>query len=207
MKKNDNYHHGNLRQALIDAAFDVVVELGRDAVSLRELANTLNVSRGAPYRHFPDKDSLLAAVASKGFILMSETLEPLESRLGTDLSVTEIGKAFLEFAEGNPLLFQVMFDPGLMSQAVPDSEFGEALEAVYNRVSALVKSRLQIEDEMQLKQQMVAMWSTLYGYAHLRHAEMLKPYMVAGVAKDEIEKAVLTTAFSWTGKSRIENCV
>ncbi|MBV1788678.1 TetR/AcrR family transcriptional regulator [Marinobacterium sp. D7] len=207
MKKNDNYHHGNLRQALIDAAFDVVVELGRDAVSLRELANTLNVSRGAPYRHFPDKDSLLAAVASKGFILMSETLEPLESRLGTDLSVTEIGKAFLEFAEGKPLLFQVMFDPGLMLQAVPDSEFGEALEAVYNRVSALVKSRLQIEDEMQLKQQMVAMWSTLYGYAHLRHAEMLKPYMVAGVAKDEIEKAVLTTAFSWTGKSRIEKCV
>ncbi|TCK07571.1 TetR/AcrR family transcriptional regulator [Marinobacterium mangrovicola] len=201
MKKTDTYHHGNLRQALIDTALEVVLQQGQEALSLRELATTLNVSRGAPYRHFPDRNSLLAAVATEGFVMMGTLLEPLENSSDSSLSISGVGQAFLEFAEGYPLLFQLMFDTHLMAQAVPGSELGEAVEAVYSRVSVLVKTLLGIDDEGQLKQQMVAMWSTLYGYAHLRHADMLKPYMVAGVGKEEVERAVLETAFSFSGRA------
>ncbi|WP_432698183.1 TetR/AcrR family transcriptional regulator [Marinobacterium sp. YM272] len=201
MKKTDTYHHGNLRQALIDSAFDLVVAQGQDALSLRELATTLNVSRGAPYRHFPDRDALLTAVAAKGFNLMGTVLEPLENSTDGNLTLSGVGQAFLEFAEGYPQLFRLMFDTHLMAQALPGSELGDAVEAVYSRVSGLVRSLLSIDDESLLKQQMVAMWSTLYGYAHLRHAEMLKPYMVEGVGKEEIERAVLETAFSFSGRA------
>src|SRR3569832_1650641 len=61
------YHHGDLRNALIERALAVVEQGGDEAVSLRELAADLGVSRAAPYRHFPDRDALMAAVAARGF--------------------------------------------------------------------------------------------------------------------------------------------
>ena len=61
------YHHGDLRNALIAAALAAVEQDGPDAVSLRDLAQNLGVSRAAPYRHFEDRDALLAAVAARRF--------------------------------------------------------------------------------------------------------------------------------------------
>ncbi len=61
------YHHGDLKSALITAALAAVEQDGPDAVSLRDLAQSLGVSRAAPYRHFADRDALLAAVAAQGF--------------------------------------------------------------------------------------------------------------------------------------------
>src|SRR5271156_739268 len=61
------YHHGNLAPALVEAALKQVEQDGAAAVSLRDLAQSLGVSRAAPYRHFPDRDALLATVAARGF--------------------------------------------------------------------------------------------------------------------------------------------
>ena len=61
------YHHGDLANALVKAALELVEQGGAEAVSLRDLTQSLGVSRAAPYRHFEDRDALLAAVAARGF--------------------------------------------------------------------------------------------------------------------------------------------
>ena len=65
------YHHGNLRRALLDAAIALIQSEGADALTLRAAARAAGVSQAAPYRHFTDKDELLAAVAEEGFRLMT----------------------------------------------------------------------------------------------------------------------------------------
>src|SRR6185503_21216238 len=67
-KRPDNYHHGDLRRALLDAALREVAERGVKDISLRALARAVGVSPRAPYRHFQTKDDLLAAVAAEGFV-------------------------------------------------------------------------------------------------------------------------------------------
>ncbi|PLS69654.1 MAG: hypothetical protein CV045_00830 [Cyanobacteria bacterium M5B4] len=64
---NGSYHHGDLKQALISAALEVVAQEGAKNLSLRQVAKRVGVSHNAPYRHFPDRDALLAALAEEGF--------------------------------------------------------------------------------------------------------------------------------------------
>ena len=67
VKKKAGYHHGDLRQTLIDVSVDVIARQGLDALSLRALATRAGVSSGAPYHHFADRGQLLAAIAQDGF--------------------------------------------------------------------------------------------------------------------------------------------
>ena len=67
-KAQDTYHHGDLREALINTAFAMVEEIGADAVNFSALAKSLGVSQAAPYRHFADREALLTAVATKAFL-------------------------------------------------------------------------------------------------------------------------------------------
>lgn len=69
------YHHGSLRQALIDGAREILAERGHDQFSLNEVARRAGVSTAAPYRHFESKDDLLAAVADQGYATLHQTLE------------------------------------------------------------------------------------------------------------------------------------
>src|SRR6266852_9798457 len=68
------YHHGNLREALLQGAVRVIAELGPTAFTLREVARRAGVSHNAPYRHFRDKDALLAAVATQGFRELTQAM-------------------------------------------------------------------------------------------------------------------------------------
>ena len=106
-----SYHHGNLREALIEATLTLVAELGPDNVSLREVAKRAGVSSGAPFRHFPNRTTLMTAVAEEamhrlrtGVVAALETAaaeEPL-----TRLKV--IGRAYLQWAVQNPAHFVVI---------------------------------------------------------------------------------------------------
>src|SRR5215468_6211539 len=67
MARHKPYHHGNLREVLLEAAIRLIAEVGPTAFTLREVARRADVSHNAPYRHFRDRDDLLAAVAAQGF--------------------------------------------------------------------------------------------------------------------------------------------
>src|SRR6516165_6368759 len=74
-RRRPRYHHGNLPQALRDAALALIIEAGADALTLRGAARRAGVSQAAPYRHFRNKEALLAAVAEEGFRAMAEAME------------------------------------------------------------------------------------------------------------------------------------
>lgn len=116
------YHHGNLREALIKAALKLIAEKGPSGFSFAEAARAAGVSPAAPYRHYRDRDALMADVASRGF-------EAFEAKLsaawkdGTPEPFTafeRLGRAYLDFARREPAQFSAMFESGLAFTAFPE---------------------------------------------------------------------------------------
>jgi AcrR family transcriptional regulator len=99
------YHHGDLPAALLRAAGELIEKRGGAALSLREAARAAGVSHNAPYRHFADRDSLLAALAMEGFDLLDQAAAGRSAR--------ELGEAYVEFALAHPQRFRLMFGGAL----------------------------------------------------------------------------------------------
>ncbi|MBB1159344.1 TetR/AcrR family transcriptional regulator [Amycolatopsis dendrobii] len=110
------YHHGDLRQAVLTAAVEVLGESGPAAVNLRDLARRVGVSHAAPAHHFGDRAGLLTAVAAQGFDLLADALEELPP--SPDL--LEAGVAYVSFAVEHRAHFEVMFRADLLRGDDPD---------------------------------------------------------------------------------------
>ena len=112
-----SYHHGDLRTAILQAAGEILEEHGLAALSLREAARRAGVSHNAPYRHFPERGSLLAALAAEGFALLDAQLAKRPEG--------HMGLGYVEFALARPQRFRLMFGgqlryddhPGLRAKA------------------------------------------------------------------------------------------
>jgi AcrR family transcriptional regulator len=139
-KKGDReergYHHGNLREALIKAARDLIKEKGPAGFTFADAARSAGVSPAAPYRHFRDRDALLADVAREGF-------QRFEAMLSTGWAAGKpdpitafhnIGKAYLAFARAEPAYYTAMFESGLS----PD--LNAELRAASDRSFAVLRS-------------------------------------------------------------------
>ena len=113
------YHHGQLRAAVLRTAGNMLEKQGIASLSLRELARRAGVSHNAPYRHFPDRESLLAALAAEGFEMLGDALEKRPRR--------EMGEAYVEFALGHPQRFRLMFG-GLVRPEKRDQRVYESLQ-------------------------------------------------------------------------------
>lgn len=118
----EQYHHGNLREALIQAALVLIAERGISGFAVAELARAVGVSAAAPYRHFRDRDAVLAEVARRGF-------EALEADLGAALiarpadpvaALEACAQAHLAFAGRESPVYGAMFDPHFPIAAHPD---------------------------------------------------------------------------------------
>jgi AcrR family transcriptional regulator len=110
-RRGPRYHHGNLPQALRDAALALITEAGADALTLRGAAKRAGVSQAAPYRHFRNKEALLAAVAEDGFRAMAEAMGRRAAPHREDPAgrLRALGWAYVEFATRHPAHFRVMF--------------------------------------------------------------------------------------------------
>src|SRR5438477_3225995 len=111
-KRPDAYQHGNLRQALIQAGLKLLGESGVAGLSLRAAAQLAGVSHAAPYRHFRDKDALVAAIAERGFRLLTARMEQEKQRCNSaDLRtrLTAIGVGYVSFAIEHPGYFRIIF--------------------------------------------------------------------------------------------------
>ena len=114
------YHHGKLREALLERAMETIEQAGVDGLSLRQLARDLNVSHGAPAKHFRDKQSLIDALALAGFEMMNQRI--VEAGSGDDLRqrFASMANAYVDFAVSHPALLTVMYStkqhPGSSSE-------------------------------------------------------------------------------------------
>jgi len=110
-KKSPPYHHGNLKQALLDAAVDLIGTVGLSAFTLREVARRAGVSHNAPYRHFRDKDDLLNAVAAEGFNSLTESMTKAAGAGRNAMERLRLsGQGYVDFALRFPRHFVVMFE-------------------------------------------------------------------------------------------------
>ena len=105
-----NYHHGDLRAALVQAGLRLLEERQGDDISLREVARTVGVSATAVYRHFPDKAALLRALAAEGLADLARAQQDAFARAGGGKAgFFATGRAYVRFALDNPALFRLIF--------------------------------------------------------------------------------------------------
>ena len=116
------YHHGNLRQALVEAALDLVAEKGPTGFTMAEAAKRADVSAAAPYRHFTGRDDLIAEVATQGYELFGDVLEyAYNDGKPSPLAAFEaVGRAYLAFARKYPGHYMAMFESGIAPGQTPD---------------------------------------------------------------------------------------
>lgn len=157
----DSYHHGDLRQALLQAGADLLEERGTDDISLRELARRAGVSHNAPYRHFPDRDALLDALAAEGFRSLDARMRATTAATPAD-RLAALGQAYVAAALERPGRFALMFRVTPSPAAFPETAaaapmlmrtFREAVAAVAGDPTDAVAS--------------ATAWAAVHGLAHL----------------------------------------
>ena len=123
----DSYHHGNLREALIETALRLIAERGPAGFAFVELARAAGVSPAAPYRHFSDRNALLAEVARRGFERFTEELEAAwnDGRPDPVTALEACGRAYLSFARREPASYAVMFESGLPLERSEERRVGK----------------------------------------------------------------------------------
>jgi len=114
-KSRRGYHHGNLREALIEATLELVVEKGPLGFTLAEAARAAGVSAAAPYRHFTGREELLEAGAIEGYVIFADLMEKAYNNgKPSDLAAFEaVGRAYLAFARSHPGHYIAMFESGV----------------------------------------------------------------------------------------------
>lgn len=173
----DSYHHGDLRNALIEEALRLIARRGVEAFSLREAARALGVSPTAAYRHFADKGSLLGAVASEGFARLATAMERAVARLEAPAgspahamaALGAVGEAYVEFALRHPSHFRVMFGPWMRETAGCQPGLSPSGKSAYqlltDALDALVTSGA-VTPEARAGAE-IAAWAAVHGFASL----------------------------------------
>jgi AcrR family transcriptional regulator len=115
----EHYHHGNLREALIEAALALIAERRPSSIAFAELARAVGVTPAAPYRHFRDLNAVLVEIARRGFERFADELEAAwnEGRPDPVVAIENCGRAYLAFARRDPASYRTMFEAGLESDA------------------------------------------------------------------------------------------
>lgn len=189
------YHHGDLKNVLLGAALAAVEREGPEAVSLRELAARLGVSRAAPYRHFADRDELLAAVAAHGFEALIEVYECALAGPGDARARLRNGlRGYLEFAARRPGLHALMFEGDLLRRSHPPPVLIGPANRAYELLWKAVANVFTDADQTWVRGRTVTMLSTVVGYRILDASSRFKPFMIEPLTRADLLDLVLDAA-------------
>jgi AcrR family transcriptional regulator len=121
-RERDSYHHGNLRESLIGAALQFISERGPSGFAFADLARAAGVSPAAPYRHFRDRNALVAEIARRGYDQLADALQRAwnEGRPDPVTAIEACGHAYLAFARADPASYAAMFDTALPVNEEPE---------------------------------------------------------------------------------------
>ena len=165
------YHHGNLKEALLQAALGLIAEKGPAGFTFADAARSAGVSPAAPYRHFRDRDELLSSIAQRGFELFEAALSGAwdDGRPDTVTAFERVGKAYLAFARSEPAFYSAMFESGVPVDLNPElmvaSEraFG-VIRAAAERLAALTPPGVARPPALMMA---LHIWTLAHGVASL----------------------------------------
>ena len=166
----------DLREACIEEAYDIVDAAGLENLSLREVARRLGVSHQAPYKHFPSRDHILAAIIARAFQEFAAFLESRPSSEDANQDLRNMGVRYMDYAQANPLKYRLMFNtalppaedhPGMMADAQ------HAFSILHNRLKGMT---LREVDEGAPSRQLDALfiWATIHGMASILQSDVLQ---------------------------------
>lgn len=177
VKAADVYHHGDLRTALVGAAREALETASPDTITLKSLAIRLGVSQPAPYRHFENRDALLAAVAADGFERFRAELIRAHETAPEAEKFERACLAYLAFGQANPGVYRLMFASRLMPTS-DDAALGRAGDAAFDFLLQGVSGYVPPE---RIHAVAIWVWSTLHGLVMLE---------AEGLLSGPVEKAV-----------------
>jgi AcrR family transcriptional regulator len=162
------YHHGNLREALIRAALELIAQKGSAGFTFADAARWAGVSPAAPYRHFRDRDDLLANVALRGFEQFEAALAKAwdDGRPDALTALDRMGKAYLAFARTEQAYYSAMFESGI----APDTELRTAGDRAFNVLRGAAEkvcAKIPPRDRPPALMFALHIWSLAHGIASL----------------------------------------
>jgi AcrR family transcriptional regulator len=170
----EKYHHGHLREALIDGAYQQIEQEGAIALNLSKLAQKIGVSQPAVYRHFPNKQALAISVAQRGFEQLTEALQKTTQKVENDSfeGIRAIAQAYVEFALNHPEIARLMFS---MKERVTESVLQNASKAAAVPLFRLVETAKQCDRlrDHNVEQAVRIMWAAIHGLAMLLMDEQI----------------------------------
>jgi AcrR family transcriptional regulator len=180
------YHHGDLRTALIQAALLLIAEHGVKGLALSDAAHLAGVSVAAPYRHFKDKEALLAEIAAEGFAMFRDALAQAAQTNQRDKvkRLVAMGMAYVDFALQHRAHFKVMWEGGLSKANYPEVE--QTAYQAYLLLEQAAINLLPKATPARQKALVCAAWSIVHGYASLTLEGELEV-----VASEQSQKALL----------------
>lgn len=164
------YHHGNLKEALLRAALELIAQKGPAGFTFAEAARWAGVSPAAPYRHFRDRDELLANVALRGFELFETALARAwdNGRPDTSTAFDRLGKAYLAFARTQPAYYSAMFEAGIPVASSPElREAGDRAFAVLRAAADRLCAEIPAQSRPPTLMVSLHIWAISHGIASL----------------------------------------
>jgi AcrR family transcriptional regulator len=165
------YHHGNLKEALLQAALRLIAEKGPAGFTFADAARSAGVSPAAPYRHFRDRDELLSSIAQRGFEQFEAELTKAwdDGRPDTVTAFERVGKAYLGFARAEPAFYSAMFESGLPVDVNPallaaSERAFSVIRAAAERLAALAPAGVPRPPALMMA---LHIWSMSHGVASL----------------------------------------
>ena len=164
------YHHGNLKETLIRAALELIAKKGPAGFTFAEAARWAGVSPAAPYRHFRDRDELLADVARRGFEQFERGLAQAwdGGRPDAFTAFDRVGKAYLRFARSEPAYYSAMFESGIAPGSSPDLQAaGERAFGVLKNATEQVIATMPLKTRPPVLMMALHVWALAHGIATL----------------------------------------
>jgi AcrR family transcriptional regulator len=189
-----SYHHGNLKEVLLEAARALIEQYGPAGFSLTEAARLAGVSPAAPYRHFRDREALLAEVARSGFDRFAARLDMAwNNGVPTPFAAFDaLGRAYLTFAREEPASYAVMFEAGLQPEdAARMPGAAKAFDVLLKAAAALCRG-LPEKERPPVRLMSLHIWAISHGVATLFAHSGTRPEQTVPMSAEEIlESAML----------------
>lgn len=163
------YHHGNLPAALVEAALPLIAERGPQGFTMAEVAREAGVSAAAPYRHFRNREELIAEMARQGFELFADLLERAwnDGEPSPLAAFEKVGRAYLAFARREPGLYIAMFESGVAQDAPALRAAADRAMAALRRAAEALAARLPPEKRPPVQMMTYHIWAMAHGVVEL----------------------------------------